>query len=308
MRLRGLPGWTALPALLLASQSASAITLAFDYTYDINGFFVDPTRQTVLETAGGFFEARLGDDLTAITSGGGNSFNAVFTDPGTGLTETINDYSVAADTLVVFAGGRAIPGSTLGIGGPGGFSASGSTDFIDNVVTRGETEPTQGPTATDFAPWGGSISFDTGASWYFDTDPSTVEPFPGSNDFFSVALHELAHLLGFATSDSWDNLVSGTNFTGAASNIVFGGDVPLESDLAHWLDGTESVVDGSSQEAAMDPSLLVGTRKYMTDLDMAALDDVGWEVTATVVPLPPAVLLFASGLLALFGLRISARR
>jgi hypothetical protein len=63
--------------------------------------------------------------------------------------------------------------------------------------------------------------------------------------------------------------------------------VPLASstDRAHWKNGTPSKVYGSSksQEAAMDPSLTKGTRKSITDLDAAALADLGWEL----VPLPP---------------------
>jgi hypothetical protein len=50
----------------------------------------------------------------------------------------------------------------------------------------------------------------------------------------------------------------------------------------------------------MDPTITIGTRKVFTDLDMAALDDIGWEVTP--VPVPAAVYLFGSGLLGLLGL------
>lgn len=50
--------------------------------------------------------------------------------------------------------------------------------------------------------------------------------------------------------------------------------------------GTTSVVYGSStsQEVAMDPDLLEGTRKRFTALDAAALKDIGWEVAA-----PPGI-------------------
>jgi hypothetical protein len=43
----------------------------------------------------------------------------------------------------------------------------------------------------------------------------------------------------------------------------------------------------------MDPTITVGTRKYLTDLDLAFLQDMGWEV----VPEPTsAALLLLSGL------------
>lgn len=289
--------------LAVASHQTTAVTLQFDYSFDAQNFFTDPARRSTLEAAGTFFSTVILDDLTAITSTGTNNFDATFSNPATGASTTINSFSVAADTLTVFAGGRALPGSSLGVGGPGGFSVSGTSAFVTDAITRGETPTTagvQGSTATDFAPWGGSIAFDSTASWYFDSDTSTTEPFAG-NDFFSVALHELGHLLGFGTADSWANLVSGLDFTGAASTAVFGGNVPLAMDVAHWENGITGLVNGVSQEAAMDPSLTVGTRKEFTDLDLAALTDTGWQV----VPIPGAVWLFASGIL---GLVIAAKR
>ncbi|MEZ6061148.1 MAG: hypothetical protein R3C19_12355 [Planctomycetaceae bacterium] len=54
-------------------------------------------------------------------------------------------------------------------------------------------------TETDFGP-GGAITFDTtGVTWNFDD----AAPGGGESDFFSVAIHELAHLLGFGTSASF---------------------------------------------------------------------------------------------------------
>lgn len=279
----------------IASQPATAINIEFNYDFDTNNFFDTQAKKDVLSAAGSYFSNLITDDLTAITSGGVNSFNINFSNPGSGGSETINDYSVAADTLIVYTGGRDLGGS-LGLGGPGGFGVGGTSAFVNNAVSRGEVGDTQGASATDFAPWGGSISFNTTSNWYFDSDLSTDGDVV-NNDFYSVALHELGHLLGLGTANSWDNLVSGTDFTGAESNSVFGSDVPLNGDLSHWASGTLSLVDGLSQEAAMDPEVTNGTRKVFTDLDVAALKDVGWEVAP--VPVPAAVWLFGSGLLGL---------
>ncbi len=293
-----------LGTLIFSAQQVSALTIDIDYSYDNNNFFDTQLKRNVLDAAASYFESRITDNLGAISSGGSNQFNVSFFDPSSGSSTSINDFSVAEDTLVVFAGGRDIAGSTIGEGGFGGYFGSGTEAFFDAAISRnqgdGSINSVQGSTAFDFATWGGSISFDSSTSWYFDPDVSTVEAFSG-NDFFSVALHEIAHLLGLGSADSWDNLISGGLFTGTESSDVNGGDVVLASTGAHWAEGTLSLVDGISQEAAMDPTIVTGTRKYFTTLDEAALTDIGWEVTA--VPVPPAVYLFASALLGMSRFR-----
>lgn len=198
-----------------------------------------------------------------------------------------------------------IAGSTLGIGGPGGFSAGGTAAFLNTVRARGQSGALLANDPTDFGPWGGSITFDTDAAWYFDPDPLTLEVFPGQNDFYSVAVHELAHLLGIGTAPSWDTFVSGSVFTGTASRAENGGfNVPLSGDTGHWADGTTDRVATpmtlALQETAMDPSLLQGTRKYFTELDYAGLDDLGWQVA---VPEPGVAGLLAAGGVMLLGWR-----
>lgn len=283
--------------ILFLSQAQGMVMIQFDYSLDANGFFNSQARRDVLNSAGAFFETHLGDTLDTITPGGSNTWTATFGNPATGNQATSSNLTIPADTLIVFAGGRNLGGSTLGIGGPGGFTASGSQSFLDTVGTRGET----GAPGTDFGPWGGSLAFNDTTNWYFDPDTSSDEAFPvAQSDFFSVALHELGHLLGFGTAQSWDNQVAGGNFTGTASTAIFGNNVPLAGDNSHWQDGTTSTIGGmGSFETAMDPVITTGDRKRFTDLDLAALQDVGWEVTP--IPLPASVLLFVTGIMVLFS-------
>lgn len=283
---------TTLRAVLLAAIAtttfpASAINIDFNYDFDSGGFFT-ASRRATLDSAASFFESRLTDSLSAISSGGGNSFSLNFTRPDNDQAVTLNDQSVAADTLVVYVGGRDLTGSALGEGGPGGWNASGSSAFLDLASARGQGT-TQGAAASDFGPWGGVIAFDTATNWYFDADTGTDEAFAGF-DFFSVALHELAHVLGFGTADSWSNKVTGSVFDSAATGTI------NLADPAHWAAGTTGLVNGAPQTAAMTPSIGAGQRKRMTDLDLAALSAVGWEVApAAPVPLPAGVWLLLSG-------------
>ena len=293
--------------LLFALSSIAVeaqVTIQFDYSFDVNNFFSGPNiaRRTYLDAAATALQSRLADNLSGIAPSGGNSWTAVFANPATGAQENVSNPTIAPNILLIYAGGRDLGASTLGVGGFGGFSASGTQAWLDNVSQRGQS----GAPLTEFGPWGGAVTFDIDAAWYFDADPSTGEAFPGQNDFYSVALHEIGHLLGIGTAASWTNLVNGANqFTGSESVSLNGGPVPLESNRGHWLNGTTSTLPGTEtpQEVAMDPSLTVGTRKYFTELDIAALIDIGW----TVMPIPEPRLAALFGLGAL-GILIGRRR
>ncbi|RMG39418.1 MAG: hypothetical protein D6725_05225 [Planctomycetota bacterium] len=252
------------------------ITIVFDYSRDANGFFSDQARRDLLETAGVMLGNRLQDQLLEIDQSrfpGAVSWAATFTNPSTGASDSVPGLVVPEDTLIVYVGARQL-GSTLAIGGPGGWTATGNQAWFDRVDARGQSGELQMP-PSDFGPWGGQLSFDIDANWYFGATTNGLDP--GETDFLSVAVHELGHLLGVGTAGSWDRWVSGGFFTGPNSVAEYDGvgNVPLSPDLAHWANGT---TDGG-QEAAMDPSLTSGTRKLFTDLDWAALKDIGWEVS-----------------------------
>ncbi len=297
---------------------AGAISITIDYTYDTTNFFgagnpdgaaAGATAKSALEAAAQFYTDKFTDDFLEIVPSGGNTWTPNFLHPGTGTTQTIPDLVVSADTVMIYAGGRSLAGSTLGTGGGGGWSGSGTPSWLTIIGERGEGAPTTGGSATEYAPWGGSITFDNdtaGQWWYNHTSTAGLS---GKNDFYSVALHELGHVMGFGTTDSWNAQHTGPSFgksfTGVKATAENGGVNPLlQTDLdppGHFKNGTMSTVfqDGTAQEAAMDPSITTGERKLLTELDMAAFADIGWNV----VPEPSSAILLTIGLIPLLRRR-----
>lgn len=268
---------------LMVQVSFAEVIVQIDYSYDANGFFANSAARQALETGIAHIASRLNDHLTAITPGPtpfgfSNEYNVTFTNPSTGTAVQIQDFTVPDKTLIIYVGARDLPGETLGIGGAGGWSISGLPDFVESARLRGQGE-TQGLAAIDFAPWGGAITFDSLADWSFDT--SLVDPGFGLNSFITVVEHEFGHLLGYGGADSWKNKIDNVNgnlfFHGTASVAEFGGLVPLFNQ-SHWADGLLSTVNGTDQEAILDPTLTVGARKEFSALDFAGLSDIGWEV------------------------------
>lgn len=255
----------------LEARQLLTITFQFDYSRDANHFFDDPVRREILELAAETIGSRLDDQLEAIAPSGSNTWSLSVTNPSGASSFSVSNLTIPEDTLLVFVGARMM--NSLAIGGPGGYSVAGSAEWFDVVDARGQAGALSNP-ASDFGPWGGSISFDLDADWYFGSSEAGL----GSrqHDFLSVATHELGHLLGIGTADSWDRSVSGGFFLGPNAGAVYGRSVPLAGS-SHFREGLKHEGD----EAALDPSLLAGTRKQFTKLDFAALADVGWEVSSS---------------------------
>jgi len=190
---------------------------------------------------------------------------------------------------------------------------------LDTSSTLGSGTLAQGglswyPGHVDFnADWTMSkITFDGNQNWY----SGMGESFSGY-DLFSVTLHEMGHAMGFLEGfELWDPLVSvdasgNKYFNGKNAMDVYGGPVPIDSVLygGHWLDGTKSTLPGTgiSQMAVYNPLISPGERRYLTDLDLAGLADVGWSVSASPVPEPGTLYLLLSGL-GIVGLAARRRR
>ncbi len=258
----------------LESRDVPAITIQFDYTYDTSGFFASHAdARATLERAAADLGNTLTANLAAITPSGSNTWTATFFNPSGSGEISVANLNVAANTLKVYVGTRTTAGSEAGVGGPGGYRISGSTAWSSSILSRGHT---------GYAPWGGSLSFDASMSWYFGQSASGLTS--NKADFYTVAVHELGHLLGIGTASQWTALVSGSTFRGAQSMAAYGGAVPLYTDGAHWADG----ITVGGKATVMDPILPQGVRVAWSALDAAALRDLGWNTVSETTP-PPTV-------------------
>lgn len=170
----------------------------------------------------------------------------------------------------------------------------------------------------DMGPVAASVWFDTDTNNNGDADtPAQLESYwhfdhttlPPANkfDFYSTALHELLHGIGLGTSQTHGLLLGDgggqTTWLGTQAQALNGGSAfdLADADGQHIREGLLSprLSDGVLQEALMDPTIGVGERKELTQMDLAFLYDLGWGAAAP-VPEP--------GVLAWLGLALVLRR
>jgi hypothetical protein len=265
----------------LEDRLTPALTFQFDYSLDASGFFADPSHRQVLEQAAADLSSRIDSTPAAITPGGTDTWTALFNNPGTGAQSSVSNLTIPAGAVRVYAGGGTLGGGEAGEGGPGGYSVTGSPAFMQSVMARGG-----GGTGL----WGGSVSFDTTQNWYFGGSAAGLPA--GAVDFYSVATHELGHVLGIGTAKQWGALVRGGAFTGATAEAVYGAAPPVSPDGSHWAQGIKS--DG--EPVSVQPMVEANRRVNFSQLDYAALQDLGWQVSglpgspapvaSTLVPTP----------------------
>jgi hypothetical protein len=309
-------------AVALAATPAAAVTIEINYTYDTSNFFgagnpdgatAGAQARNALEAAADFYSDILEDSLAQIatpapfTSGPGTGrlefgWELAFSDPSNPEPEAqvhLVDQFIPANVFRVYVGAETLLGNTLAATSSvvSGATWESTGTYLPQEWEDAETRiddwelavEQRGQPVGEFVAWGGSISFDNDGSsnWHFNH--LTSVPF-GKSDFYSVALHELGHTLGFGFGDVWDSNVNGTQFIGPAAVAEYGGNVPLRcvgGQCDHWAEGTQSetYLTSMPQEALLDPTANPGVRKQLTKLDAAALTDLGWEVAAA--PDPP---------------------
>lgn len=273
--------------------SSSGFDIEFDYRFDTQGWFT-AERRTVLEAAADVWEDIILDDFETTEAGTRTPFvrnpeTDLYVDSeGNGIQYLDNfgreldsengqpldggrratyETQSSIEDLRIFVGARSFLDSrgratdlTLGEGSASGY-------FFGDDRYAGD----------DFEPWLGSMAFNSNVDWFFDSTPTTDSDIPSAkSDFLSTAIHEIGHILGFSSSIKAfaNNLDSAGNFAGPNAMAQNGGAaIPLEG--SHIQDNYEF---GGSGETVLDPSSRNGVRQLPTILDIAILDDIGYEV------------------------------
>ena len=263
---------TSSAASVTASPTQGPLKIRLDYSLDSSGFFSNQTRRNVLQSVADSFISKFADSLSAIQPTATDHWTASVTNPTTGGVSSFTDPVIAANEIVIYVGARVLGGDVRGTATTGAFSVTAQHQaFVTAVTTRGQAGAITSP-ATDYGPWGGSIAFDSVTDWYFGNNVSGIGA--SQIDFLSVAEHEILHVLGFGTSNSFNAKVTANGFVGANATASFGASpVPLES-VQHWA----STVKSNGEFAIMTSSVGAGTRKQATRLDLAALQDIGWQL------------------------------
>jgi hypothetical protein len=282
-----------LPILAIAiTDCVHALTIQIDYTYDTTNFFNTQPKRDAIEAVAKFYGNLIQDHLLRIDAAEypGCSWTAKPTHPATGATISIPNLIVPADTIIVYVGARDLGGSTAGLAGPGGWAGSSTNPgwfpLLRARGSAGAANETQS-LRTDFAPWGGSMAFDIDSTWNFSQSQNT-----SGTDFIPIALHEMGHVLGIGTADSWFNKISSTVFTGGASTRSYGSNPPLSGTGHFGGTGTTSrsfgsfnVTHGTTRQVLMLPTLIDDNKNLVvaSDLDLAALVDIGWQISPQLV-------------------------
>lgn len=236
------------------------LNINLNFSYDTEGFFNDHKRREPLIRAAEMWSDIISDDFQEVPEE--SSFEIWHPSKKNKTVSVI--VSEKIDDLLIFIGARDLPGSTLALGGPSGYSLEGDifqARISDDFRGQGAT--------TDYEPWAGVLSFDTQTNWNFSLDSPSLSEY----DLLTVALHEIAHVLGIGTSSTFQSLTEEGFFVGNNSKFINGNaPIPLTSDEAHVEDGFDD------NHTLMDPSTAKGSRQEISVFDKAILSDIGYEI------------------------------
>ena len=236
--------------------------IKFDYRFDEFKFFT-PERKKILNLAAKIWSSHIRDEFDPIPAGETLKFKIDSIDREVTQGKPIDD-------LLIFVSSVNLSSNSLTLG-------EGSY-YAQYILGSDRESRIQGK---NFEPWVGTIEFNSSAKdrFYFDKTPTTDDGIPfDQQDFLSLALHEIGHVLGFGTAPVFRRQITNNKFRGTKSVDFNGGkSVPLDESGTHIKNGYS--LDPNS-DALLDPFLTFGERNLPTTLDLALLTDIGYDVFA----------------------------
>ena len=242
-------------------EENTTFDIEFDYRFDEYNLFSDE-RKAVLEYAADIWSSYIQDEFSAINK---DETAYIF------INETLQKVTIdePIDDLLIFVSFTEINDpQTLG---QANYNVGNSYD--DDRDRRQRID------GNDFEPWLGHIEFNASYldEFYFDQTPTTDDDLPDDKlDFLSLSLHEIGHVLGIGSSDSFVKQVKNGKFTGTQSVALNNGDpIPLNDLEDHAQEGFN--ID-SEEDALLSPVSDIGERRLPSALDLAMLADIGYEI------------------------------
>jgi hypothetical protein len=245
--------------------TSSGFKIILDYRYDTAGYMTRE-RRLVMRAAAASWEQFIGSDFSPVPAETTLRARDPQNPSDGGIRLTV---SYPVDDVVVFVGSRTIDGLHGALGTAySSFTVAGASAELANALTgRYNGNP--------FQPWVATITFDTADDLFADATLDTSDDLPRERvDLYSVALHELGHVLGVAECAAYKALVSNGTFTGAKTTSLYGSAVPLASDNNH----ISKAVRSNGRRVVMDESDAAGERSLITPLDLAVLEDLGYQL------------------------------
>ncbi len=179
--------------------------------------------------------------------------SGTITHPITGQDQAVT-FNTPVDDMVLFVGGQSPV-----------FSDPANASVVAGQLVSGR--PTRYGSVGAARPGDlfGSISFDSAINWFFDPTPATVNDIPPTQaDFIGVAVHEIAHSLGFYP----DTQGSGPN----ALNVNGGNPIP-------FMPGGNPHIEQNFRIDGQAPVMLPGGgQRLPTRADLAILADKGYQI------------------------------
>ncbi len=191
-----------------------------------------------------------------------------------------------------------ITGYQPGISGITGIIVDASSSYIDGSGgILGQAGPEYGFIEGGYIyTYSGSMEFDS----------ADIADLESDGDLFDVIVHELAHIIGFGTLWTYNDLVDNNGqYIGAAALAAYQAEFdPSAAFIPVELDGGPGTAYSHWDESIDMYELMTGwldNPSYVSNTTKASFIDLGYTIAIATVPLPAAFWLFGSGFLGFIG-------